>query len=403
VKKFLRRLPMLLFLLVIVAGLLYGFRPRPAPVDLAAVSRGPLRLTVDQLGKTRLKQRYVVTAPVGGRLQRVLFKPGADLETLLKDDRPLTWIEPGMPTLLDARARGEARATESAAKAQLKEAQEREEEARKKEAYARSDYERIRKASLGGGSSRQELDDAIFKVRSAEHDLAAKRFGVQVADYKLEQARAVLKPFVSPGEKELIPILTPIKKGRVMRVFQESETVVAPGAQIVEVGDPESIEAEIDVLTTDAVKIRSGATAYLEHWGGDRPLKGYVRLTEPAGFTKVSALGVEEQRVNVIIEFAVPKVYHGQVLDGYRVEARIVIWESDNVVKVPAGALFRQDEQWAVFVVRDGRAILRPVKIDHNNGLEAEVMEGLQEGDQVVLHPGDKIKDGITVVSRKQQ
>ncbi len=402
-KRYTRRLPLMLFVLAILAGLFYGFKSHPLPVDLTTVSRGPLQLTVDEHGKSRIKQRYVVTAPLAGRLQRIELKPGADLESLRKAGRPLAVLDPVQPALLDARARAEAKAKESAAKARLDEGTERLDKARKQESHARAEYDRVRRAGMNGGSSRQDVEDAELKLRSFEHDLSAAKFAVQVAEFELEQARAVLKPWASPGEVEPIVIGSPIRKGKVLRVLQESETIVPAGAQILEVGDPENIEAEIDVLTVDAVKVRDGAKAFLEHWGGDRPLEGRVRLTEPSGFTKVSALGVEEQRVNVIVDFSVPPEWRGQLRDAYRVEARIVIWESDNVLKVPAGALFRQEKEWAVYVLAEGKAVLRTVQIGHNNGLEAEVLGGLREGDRVILHPGDKIKDGVAIVSRKEQ
>jgi HlyD family secretion protein len=392
---------MLLFLALILAGLVYGFLPQPIPVDLGVVERGRLEVTVNEDGKTRIKDRFIVTAPVGGRMERVTLKPGANLSDL--PTRALTHIEPSEPILLDARARGEAIASEKGAKAALEEARERLDEASKKEGNARAEYERVRRAGLGGGTSRQEVDDAEFKLRSAEHDLSAKRFALKVSEYRLEQARAVLRPFDSPGEKLTVPVLSPISSGRVLRVFQESATVVTPGMQILEVGDLSELEAEIDVLTTDAVKIRKGDPAYLEHWGGKERIVGEVLLTEPSGFTKISALGVEEQRVNVIIKFKVPGDYQGQVRDGYRVEARIVIWKEDNVLMVPSGALFRHEGKHSVYVKEGDRAVLRPVKVDNNNGREAQVLDGLKEGEQVVLHPGDKIKPGVSIVSRKEQ
>ncbi len=401
-KRFIRRIPLLILVAAIVASLAYAFRPQPLPVDLASVGRGSLRLTVDEDGKTRIKQRYIVTAPLAGRLQRIVLKPGDDLKELRKKGLPLAVLVPVTPALLDARARGEAQAKENAAKARLEEGMVRRDKARKQESHARTEYDRVRRAGLNGGSSRQEVDDAELKLRSSEHDLSAAAFSIQVAEFELQQVRAVLRPFASPGEVEPIVIGSPITEGKVLRVLQESETIVTAGAQLMEVGDPDSIEAEIDVLTADAVRVRDGAKAFLEHWGGDKPLEGRVRLTEPSGFTKVSALGVEEQRVNVIIDFKVPPEWRGQMRDAYRVEARIVIWEGENVMKVPAGALFRQEKEWAVYVLEAGKATLRVLKIGHNNGLEAEVLSGLKEGEQVVLHPGDKIKDGASVISRKE-
>jgi HlyD family secretion protein len=411
VKKVVRRLPLLVFLALVVAALVYGFMPHPIGVDLAVVERGSLLMTVDKEGKTRVKQRYVVTAPLAGKLLRIDFKPGADLEKLLTSGRPLAVLEPSLPPLLDARTRAETIAKEKAAEGRLGKAREELDKARKQEQHARTEHDRIERAHLTGSSSRQELDDCELKLRSAMRDLNAAQFMVQVAEFERDQVRATLRAFTqrntSPGEVEpwRMEIPSPIARGKVLRVLQESESVVAAGTQILEVGDTELIEAEIDVLTQDAVKVRDGYKAFLVNWGGPHPLEGHVRLTEPSGFLKVSALGVEEQRVNVIIDFKVPKEYQGQVRDAYRVEARIVVWEGKNVLKVPAGALFRKgkNKSWAVYVVHNGKAELRELKIDHNNGLDAEVLEGLEEGDQVILNPGDKIKEGVAVVSRKEQ
>jgi HlyD family secretion protein len=411
VKKFVRRLPLLLFVLLVIAALVYGFMPHPIGVDIAVVERGSMQLTVDKEGKTRVKQRYIVTAPLAGKLQRIKFKAGMDLATLKTQGQPLAVLEPSDPPLLDARARAEAQAREKAAEARLGEAKEKLDKCRKQEQHARAEHDRIERAHLSGSTSRQELDDCDLKLRSAMRDLNAAQFTVQVAEFERDQVRATLKAFTqrstSPGEIEpwRIEIPSPIPRGRVLRVLQESEAVVAAGTQILEVGDTELIEAEIDVLTQDAVKVRDGYKAFLVNWGGPKPLEGNVRLTEPSGFLKVSALGVEEQRVNVIIDFTVPKDYQGQVRDAYRVEARIVIWEGKNVLKVPSGALFRKgkNKSWAVYVVQNDKASLRELKINNNNGLEAEVLEGLEEGEQVILNPGDKIKEGVAVVSRKEQ
>jgi HlyD family secretion protein len=185
--------------------------------------------------------------------------------------------------------------------------------------------------------------------------------------------------------------------GRVLRVLQQSSIVVTPGQQLLEVGDPADLEVEVDLLSSDAVKVAPGAKVFLEHWGGDEPLRGRVRLVEPAGFLKRSALGVEEQRVNVIIDLVDPPQKHATLGDAFRVEARIVVWEADGVLKVPAGALFRQGEDWAVFAVEDGRARLRRLQTGRSNGLETEIREGLAEGEKVILHPGDRIRSGTRV------
>lgn len=396
-KRLLRKLPLLLFLAGIVTALAYGFRSRPERADLRAVARGPLLVTVNEDGKTRARDRYIITAPLAGKLRRLKLKAGADLEEWYRGQQPLALLEPQTPALLDGRARAEAEARKQVAESRVEEAKERVKQAEEHERFARTDFLRVERSTAAGGGSRQERDDAEAKLRAAERDLAARRFAVQVAQFEVKLAQAVLEP----GENgKAIPIVSPISKGKVLKVFQESERVVTAGAEIMEVGDPEYLEAEIDVLTQDAVRIRNGFKVFLEHWGGDVPLEGKVCGRE-SGFMKQSALGVEEQRVNIIVDdFRLPDKYRGQLGDAYRVEARIVVWESKDVLKVPAGALFRQDKDWAVYLVQNGKATLRTLKIDHNNGLEAEVIEGLKEGDEVVLHPGDKIKEGVEVVPR---
>jgi len=242
-----------------------------------------------------------------------------------------------------------------------------------------------------------------LEERTTAEELKSAQFAVQIADYELELAKAALlrTNLESPTSADAwhFPIFSPIN-GRVLRVFQESSMVVPAGAPLLELGDPGDLEVEVDVLSADAVKIRPGAKVFLEHWGGDVPLLGRVRVVEPAGFLKISALGVEEQRVNVIVDFAEPPEKRGSLGDAYRVEARIVVWEGANVLKVPSGALFREDADWAVFAVKNNKARLHRVTIGHRNDLEAKVVEGLTENAEVIVHPSDKIQDGIRVKLR---
>jgi HlyD family secretion protein len=238
----------------------------------------------------------------------------------------------------------------------------------------------------------------------AREEERSAQFAVQVAEYEVEQARAALlqvqpPPPGSSARVTRFEVRSPID-GRVLHVFQESEAVVPAGTRLLELGEPADLEVEIDVLSRDAVRIAPSAKVLLEHWGGDAPLVARVRLIEPAAFLKVSALGIEEQRVYVIADLVDPPAKRARLGDAYRVEARIVLWESDDVLKVPAGALFRRGDGWAVFAVVDGRAELRPVQVGHNNGLEAEVLGGLAEGAAVVLHPSDRIQDGVAVAPR---
>jgi HlyD family secretion protein len=385
--------------LAVLAGLVYAFLPRPVAADVARATRGPLRVTVDEEGKTRIRNRYVVAAPLAGRLLRVHLKAG----NAVAAGDVLAVLEPTDPAFLDARAHAEVEARVKAAEKARERAATQLQRARAAETLCRSNFDRAKRMFAGRSLSEYDYEDFAAKHRTAQEDLKAAEFDVQIREFELEQARAALvrsRPR-SPGGEEngRLEVRAPVS-GRVLRVMQESETVVTPGLAVLEVGDPAELEIEIDVLSSDAVKIRTGAKAYLEHWGGEEPLVARVRYVEPAGFTKRSPLGVEEQRVWVIADFADPPEKRQTLGDAYRVEARIVVWEGADVLKVPAGALFRNGDGWAVFAVENGKARVRPVRVGHANGIESEILDGLAEGDSVIAHPGDKIKDGVAVAPR---
>lgn len=402
---------MAVVLLAVAAGLVWAFLPKPVAVDVAAVDRGMLRVTVDQEGKTRVRERYVVSAPLAGKLQRISLKAGdavAARETLLAQ------IEPVEPQLLDVRARAEAEARVRAMEASVARAEAMRERAQTSLEWALAEVNRLRVASEQDAVTPRELDQARTAQRTAERELQAADLGRQVAAFELEQARAALMRTMPAGttqpatEPESGPfaIRSPIS-GRVLRVIQESAAVVQAGEPLLEIGDPNDLEMVIDVLSTDAVRIVPGASVIIERWGGPRDLAGKVRLIEPSGFTKISALGVEEQRVNVIADFDAPPAERSGLGDAFRVEARIVIWEEPNVVKAPMSALFRgagrggvasdQAGDWLAYVVKGDRASLRAVRLGRQNGLEAQVLEGLEAGEQVILHPSDRIADGVRV------
>ncbi|MFO0876167.1 MAG: HlyD family efflux transporter periplasmic adaptor subunit [Gemmataceae bacterium] len=386
--------------LTVLVGVIWSFLPTPIDVDLAPVTRGDLLVTIDHEGKTRVKDRYIVSAPLTGRLLRINLRAGDPVRTR---ETILGVIEPIDPTLLDARTRAQAEATVEAARATHKKALAQVESARAASTQANRELARGRVLRPSRSIADQEFEALVHAVDSRAAELRAAEFAVQIAAFELEQARAALihtRPR-SPGETEpfRFEIPSPIT-GVVLRVFQESATVTQPGMRLLEIGDPVDLECEIDVLSTDAVKVKPGQRVLLEHWGGPHTLIGRVRLREPSAFTKVSALGVEEQRVNIIVDLIDPPERRPTLGDGYRVEARIVTWEGRDVLRVPAGALFRQGEGWAVFRQEKGRARLRPVTVGPGNGLEAEVVEGLSEGDSVVLHPSDRVRDGVAIVPR---
>jgi HlyD family secretion protein len=386
---------------LLVAGLLaYSFWPRPLEVEVGQASRGPLCVTVDEDGKTRIKERYVVSAPLAGRLQRITLRAG---DPVTAEQTLLAVIEPADPSLLDERSRAEAEARVKAAEATRKQATAKLERARVAHNLSLKELQRIHQMRVGRETTFQELEAAEHKERMAQEDVKTAQFALQIANFELDLARAALTRAQprSPGDADSwrFEIRAPVS-GRVLRVFQESSAIVAPGQRLLEVGDPGDLEVEVDVLSSDAVKIVPGAKVILDHWGGDEPLLGQVRLVEPSGFMKRSALGVEEQRVNVIIDFVDPPEKRRRLGDAYRVEARIVIWSADKVLKVPSGSLFRRGDAWAVFTVEEGRAQLRRVTVGRSNALETEITSGLQEGAVVILHPGDKIQPGSRVTRR---
>ncbi|MEK7676820.1 MAG: efflux RND transporter periplasmic adaptor subunit [Verrucomicrobiota bacterium] len=369
----------------IVALIVAGLWPQPAPVEIARVTVGVLRATVNEEGKTRIKQRFLVAAPVTGQLRRIPFKPGAEV---LAGQTVLAVIDPLSPALLDARSRALAEARRDTASAHL-------EKARAAHTFAASELRRFDKLFADKTVSIQELETAQWREAAAAKEQAA-------ADSALRQAEAELVEFTSSpdggtsSERSPTEVKAPAS-GRVLRVLEESSRVVTAGTPLLEIGNPSDLEVVIEVLSRDGAAIAPGTKVELEQWGGDGPLAAQVRLVEPAAFTKVSALGVEEQRVNVIADLLAPPGQRRNLGDNFRVEARIVVWETNQALKVPSGALFRRGQEWAAFVVANGRARLRPVKAGRSSGAETQVLEGLKEGEMVILYPGDRVRDGQRV------
>lgn len=398
-----RKLVLILAALGVVGLVVYGFLPQPVEVDVGKVTRGRLVVTVDHEGKTRVKDRYVVAAPLAGDMQRVALRAG---DKVGAGYTPLTAITPGPAALLNERELAHAKGKVEVAAANRKAAAVRLELAQTTLKLARDELARVRTLIQRKSASQHDLDTAMHKERAAELEIHAARWGEQIARWEEDVARAALvraQPDAPDDVRDRPLVLKSPINGVVLRVFQESATPVTPGQKVLELGDLTELECEIDLLSADAVKVTPGARVFLEHWGGERPLPGRVRLVEPSGFTKLSALGVEEQRVNVLVDFLDPPGKRPPLGDAYRVEARIVVWEADDVLKVPAGALFRHEGKWAVFVAADGRAELRHVRAGRSNGLETEVVEGLNENDAVILHPGDRIRPGGAVRARDEK
>jgi len=389
-----RRWPVWLAAALGVALLAAGFWPRAQPVEQAKVRRGPLQVTVDEEGRARVIHRYVVPAPVAGQLRRIPWKPGA---TVVAGETVLAVMETGAAELLDASRLAQAEARLGGAEAAMAAAQAQAERAAAAEALAMIENERIQKLAAGGSVSRQESDAAAARAVVAAQERRAAEFGRQVAEFERRQAEAVVRRGRGgAGDNPSVSIVSPVG-GRVLRVFQESERVVSVGTPLLEVGDPADLEVTVEVLSRDAVTIQPGARALLEQWGGAEALEARVRWVEPAGFTKISALGVEEQRVNVICDLVTPFPARSTLGDEYRVEARIVVWEAADTLIVPAGALFRREGGWRTFVVEGGSSRERTVRVGRSNGVFSEVLEGVAAGETVIVYPGDRIRAGTRV------
>jgi HlyD family secretion protein len=386
--------------LAVAAGIGYAFRPQPVLVDLAVVGRGPLVVTVDEEGETRVKDVFVVSAPVMGRVLRIEAEVG---DVVIAGDTVVAEIEPVTPGFLDLRSRTEAEAALRAAEAARVRAAADLKRAKAERDFAGIELDRAEKLLRKEWISESAYDSAqrAYETRQAEVETAEA--ALEMSEHELETASArLLSPADVQGGREpcdCVPIRAPVD-GRVLRVLHESEGVVQAAQPLLEIGDPENLEIVVDLLSADAVKVRAGQPVIVEEWGGGAPLAGRVRRVEPFGFTKVSALGIEEQRVNVIIDFTDPVERWARLGHGYRVEARIVLWQGGDILKVPQSALFREDGQWSVYADEDGRARLRPVNLGQSNGFEAEIVDGLVAGETIVLHPSDRIAPDIRIAER---
>ena len=383
---------------LVVLGLVIGFLPRAPLVDVVEVQRAPMAVTVEDEGKTRVRDRYLVSAPVAGYARRIDLKAGDNVAA----GQVLAVIEPARPVPLDPRTRARAQAQVRAAEAALAVAQNN---ARSAAAAAQLAQQKLARAEILRNSnfvSAQALDTARSSEARARAAAQAAQNAVKVARFDLETARAAVASAAglqAGARGEAMPVRAPVA-ARVLKVLHESEGAVAAGQPLIEIGNPESLEVEVEVLSTQAVKIAPGSRVVLDRWGNDQPVEGTVRTVEPSGHTKISALGVEEQRVRVIVDFTSPRQAWQRLGDGYRVEARFVLWQGNNVLQLPSSALFRHGKGWAVFRLERGRARLTPVEIGHRAGLVTQVLSGLSAGDRVVFHPDEAISNGVRVRAR---
>jgi HlyD family secretion protein len=375
-------------------------RPEALLVDVGRVTRGPLRVTVDEEGETRVRERYTVSAPTTGWLVRLGLDEGDGVEA----GQVVALIEPAP---LDPRAHAAALARVEAADAAYQAAQARVQSARAALAKARRDLERATRLHETGTLSDDGFEQARLADTSADREHAAARFAADAASHERDEARAALLAAGATGpDARLDGACSPADPcdevrapaaGEVLRVFEESARIVPAGTPLLEIGDPRSLEVVVDLLSSDAVRVKPGARFLIQDWGGET-LEGRVRRIEPSAFTKISALGVEEQRVNVIADLPQEEARLG---DRYRVEASVVVWEADDVLRVPTSALFRHGQDWAVFVVERGRARRALVEVGQQGRVEAELRRGLEEGDVVIVHPSDRLDDGVRVRARE--
>lgn len=393
----LKRALIVLLGVALIGAVVMAFLPKPVAVDVAEVTRGRFEQVVEEDGKTRVRDRYVVSAPLAGKLRRIELKAGDEV----KAGMVLALIEPAAPALLDVRTERELNERVGAAEAAKLRASATVERARAALEQATADLARARKLAEKGFIAATQLEQAELAVRLNGRELEAARQADHAARHEVAVARAALlrvKQEAAGGRPsgQVWEVRSPVA-GRVLKVVQESEGMVALGAPLLEIGEPSNLEVMADVLTTDAVHVAPGMPVRIERWGRGEPLTGRVRRVEPSAFTKISALGVEEQRVNVIIDFVSPREQWQALGDGYKVDARIVTASLDGVIKVPVSALFREGDRWAVFVVEDGRAHKRIVQISRRSGPEAVVDKDLQPGERVIVYPGDAVKDGVRV------
>jgi len=386
---------------LIIVLLIWGFWPQPVFVEAIEAKRAPLTITIEEEGRTRVVDRYVISAPVDG----VACRQDLDVGDEVTRGQVLLGITPMESQVLDPRSRAQTVAQVAAAESALHAAEQQAEAAEAAAKLAVIEHQRLKPLVEKGVISTDDFDKAATQVETTAAAQRSADFQVDVARYELQAAKTVLEYTTADRQAakgdpaERIPVVSPID-GKVLKVTRECEGPVRTGDSLIEVGDPKMLEIEVDVLSADAVKIKPGMKVLFERWGGEQPLEGMVRRIEPVGFTKISALGVEEQRVLIISDFTSPAEQWQRLGDGYRVEAKFILWHEDDVLQVPASSLFRYKNGWALFVVNNHHALRREVTVGQRNGLVAQILEGISEGELVVNHPSDDVDDGRRVKLR---
>jgi HlyD family secretion protein len=386
--------------LILLGSLIWAFTPKPIQVDLLTLIPGEMVVTIDEEGETRVRDVFTLSAPISGKAMRIEAEVG---DQVMANETLLAEIEPIDPALLDPRSEAQARANIRAAEANLILAKAAVKEARIELEFALNELKRARRLRQEAVISARELESAerTHKTRQAALETAiATR---QARQAELERANAELisptQPRHTGQECQCVPIRAPVN-GRILKIEHKSEGVVNAGDPLLEIGDPRKLEIVADLLSSDAVKVEPGQQVHIENWGGEETLNGKVRRVEPFGFTKTSALGIEEQRVNVIIDFTSPQTAWSRIAHGYQVDVRIILWQGQNVLKLPLTALFRDGQAWGVFVEKNGTAKQRRVNIGRRTGFEAEIVQGVNAGERIIVHPSDKITEGVLIEAR---
>jgi HlyD family secretion protein len=389
----LRQGALVLCLVGAAVGVVLALRPQPVPVDVAPVTRAPLVVAIEESGKTRVKDRYVVSAPTTGRVARLLLEPG----DMVREGATLAEISPTLSPLLDQRTRAETEARLGAALSALGQSKAQVARALTAKEQTERELERTSNLTASGSLPAEAREQAEFNLRLRSDELNSAEFGAKVAAEEARLARAALERSGKDlGRDGHLDVLAPAS-GRVLTIVQKSAGVVQAGAPLLEVGDPSQLEAVVDLLTTDAVRVRPGTPVEIIDWGGEQRLPGHVRHVEPSAFTRPSALGVDEQRVNVIVTLDGPLEARAELGDGYHIAVRLILWAGDQVSQIPLGAVFRQGNGWACYVVDDGVARLRSIDVGHRGETSVEATQGLALGDVVIVHPGDRVRDGVRV------
>lgn len=393
-----------LAVVLVVGALTAAFWPKPTLVDIGQVTRGTMQLTIDEEGRTRVRNAYIVSTPVAGQLQRVSVRPG---DPVVRGETIVAHMRPTNPAALDIRTREQAQAAVTAAEAALRVSRADLNAAIANRDLAQTELNRTERLVERDISSAAALDNAQQRARVAQANVDTAEAAITMREAEITNAQAQLIGFDDQGlaaamgqTSDDIPIYAPAE-GRILRVIQQSETTLPAGAPIMEIGNIEDdLEVVVELLSTDAVQVAIDDPVIIADWGGQTDLAGRVTSVDPFGITQFSALGVEEQRVNAAIAFESPPADYVGLGHGYRVETQIVVWQAEDTLIVPASALFRHQGEWAVFVVAEGMAVLRGIEIGPNNGIEAQVVGGLSEGDTVILYPSSGLSAGMSVAER---